>query len=92
MTNNIWQQLDELKFSIEGLQQGSEQMFAIQDDRKNELQEEVDKLETALNMSITNWKELLDGHSKLKNQTLAILASLADVRAAHSKTKKKTSS
>ena len=86
LRENLLQQMASLKYSVETLQQELEQQGEQQMDKNQELEQEVGKLEAALNTSFSRWGELRAGHTEVVNQTLAILASLARIRVAHSTT------
>ena len=44
--------------------------------RLADLQMEILKLETALNMTVSHWAEMKSGHGEFANKTLTVLASL----------------
>jgi len=77
--DNIYEQLASMDFKLEVMEEEAEINQYNQESINEDLDLEILKLETALNMTVTHWAELKSGHSEFANKTLDLLNSLVEL-------------
>ena len=72
----LFQMLADLDMKQEIMEEEIESNALDQSLKLADLQTEILKLETALNMTVSGWAEMRSGHGEFANKTLAVLATL----------------
>ena len=71
--------MDELSVNQESIEQELDTNVLDSLLRHEKLQDEILKLESALNMTISHWAEMKSGHNEFANKTLLMLADIINL-------------